>query len=237
MAIARRSYSVKVDDRGVDNIPLALPAGTTAGDMMYAFLGNIAFAPTSVTGPAGWVKLAERNNPGTDNTTGYVYQKVATSSEPATFTWTFGNNGKSLGAIVSYSGVDTAAAAVIAVDGWVDPPNTVTTPGITLAAGDWLATYQFGRQSPSTAAVKSWTNSTGTDQELVDNYNQDGAARLGTHALWDTNTAQTAGIKSRTITSSVNIQQVTVYSLRIPMLGGSGPALTGPNIWNSMASS
>lgn len=236
MAIARRGFTTLVDDRGVNTATLVRPS-VVAGDMMYAFIGSIAFAPTTISAPSGWTKIGERNNPGTDNTTSWVYQKAATGSEPADYTWTIGNNGKTLGVLAAYSGVDTAATPVLVSDGWVDPAKTVIAPSITPVTGDWVITYQFGRQSPSTTAIKSWVNNSHPgDSELVDTYNQDNAARLGTHALWDSNGAVTGGAQARTITASVNIQQVTVHSLRIPAssASGGGAPTGGPNAWNGM---
>ena len=62
----------------------------------------------------------------TDQTTGggtggfgnrlFVYQRVATGAEPASYTWTFGGqvvHGGAVGGIITFSGVDTASPIVV----------------------------------------------------------------------------------------------------------------------------
>ncbi len=76
---------------------------------------------TTLTPPAGWAQV----NTVTDQTTGggtggygnrlFVYQRVATGAEPASYTWTFGGqlvHAGAAGGIISFSGVDTASPIV-----------------------------------------------------------------------------------------------------------------------------
>jgi hypothetical protein len=222
MAVGLRGFRSKVDMRGVNNIALDVPPGSVTGDMMYAFLGNIAFAPTTVTTPSGWTKLGEWNNPGTDNTTSYLFAKPAGAAEPATYTWTFGHNGKSLGAIGTYTGVDLTAQHRSLVAGWVDGSAPYPSPSVELSTGDWLVTWAFGRQSPATTATKSWVNSTATDAERADEFTDETSSRHCSHAYYDSNGGLPAGNYSRSVTPTPVLQQVHLWSLRIPAAAGSG---------------
>lgn len=239
MAITRRNWTHKVDNRGVNNIELDVPAGTTTGDVMFAFVATIAFAPTTMQALAGWTKIGEHNNAGTDNTTSWIFKRNATGSEPASYTWTWGNNGKSLGGIITYTGVDPAVTPVPVVSGWVDPGIAVSGPIVNVPAGSWLTTWVFGRQSPKTDAVKSWSTSTGSDLELADEYTVDAdTSRHATHALYDSNGPAPGGNQSRILTASIQLQQVHLWELVVPMLGtepepdpgGGGGAITGAGI-------
>ena len=109
-------------------LSINVPAGTLANDVMIA---SITYRPcsntsggactTTLTPPAGWAQV----NTVTDQTTGggtggygnrlFVYQRVATGAEPASYTWTFGGqlvHAGAAGGIISFSGVDTASPIV-----------------------------------------------------------------------------------------------------------------------------
>lgn len=85
------------------------PAGTVAGDVMIA---SIAVRPSSVliTPPAGWsAQAATAQNTG-NTSRQQIFYRVAGGAEPASYTWLFESaHTGAAGAIVSYSGVDTAA--------------------------------------------------------------------------------------------------------------------------------
>jgi hypothetical protein len=112
-----------------NSLEINVPAGTTTGDVMIA---SITYRPCSNTSgaactttiappaPAGTWTLV--NTTSTDQTTGggtggfgnrlFVYQRVATGAEPASYTWTFGGvpvHAGAAGGIISFSGVDNAA--------------------------------------------------------------------------------------------------------------------------------
>jgi hypothetical protein len=239
MAVSRRGTPTGVvDNRGVATIVLPVTAGSTTGDMLYAFMGSIGTAPVTMATPTGWTKVGERQNSGTDNTTSYIYQKPAAASEAANYTFTFGSNAKSLGIIVTYSGVDLAATPVYAAIGGSEQPRALAAPAIELAAGDWLATYTFGRQSPASDVEKSWTIDAASDTELVDAYHGEaGTSRAGTHALYDSNGPMPGGQTARQVVVTPQIQQTHVWSLRIPVAGGQsggGGGGSTPGTWSSM---
>src|SRR5205823_10712649 len=62
-------------------------------------------AGTTITPPAGWNLVLRQDSASAISTATYV--KVAGSSEPATYTWSFGTAGEASGGIGSYIGVNT----------------------------------------------------------------------------------------------------------------------------------
>ncbi len=113
------------------------PAGTAAG---HALIASIAARPRNmtVTVPAGWILMTS-----TQQTAGGVstapggmtlltYYKIATVSEPASYTWTFANpvlgqGGSAVGGILVFSGIDTSASPI---DVW---SQRLTASGLTHA--------------------------------------------------------------------------------------------------------
>ena len=108
-------------------LDVAVPAGSTLGDTMIASIGirpcsNVpaGACTVAVTPPAGWTLVR-----GVDQTSGggtggegdrlFVYQRIATATEPATYTWTFtgppGNAGAA-GSIATFQGVDVSSPIV-----------------------------------------------------------------------------------------------------------------------------
>jgi len=110
------------------NLVINVPPGTLTDDVMIA---SIAIRPCSNTNggactvtllpPAGWTLLRLTDQTGGGGVGGFgnrlaVYQRVATGTEPASYTWTFGGtplHAGAVGAISSYAGVDTSNPVVV----------------------------------------------------------------------------------------------------------------------------
>lgn len=110
-------------------LTIAVPAGTVANDVMVAAITVRPCSSTSggactvtIRPPAGWTQAASAP---IDQTTGggvggfgnrlFVYYRVASGSEPASYTWLFGGGPVPAGAaggIMSFSGVDTTSPIV-----------------------------------------------------------------------------------------------------------------------------
>ncbi len=81
-----------------------MPAGVSDGHFLLALIHVSGGSSAVVTPPAGWT-LYQRTNEGTTRAA-LIYYKVA-SSEPASYTWTFGSSLFRTGGIMAFSGVDT----------------------------------------------------------------------------------------------------------------------------------
>ena len=93
----------------LNGLTINVPAGTVAGDVMVA---SIAVRPSSVliNPPTGWSVQAATVQNGGNTSRQQIFYRVATVGEPANYTWTFDSaHTGAVGAIASYSGVDTAA--------------------------------------------------------------------------------------------------------------------------------
>ena len=106
-------------------LTIVRPAGVTAG---RALIASIAARPSNmtVTVPTGWVLMTSTQQPsgGVSTLPGgmtlLTYYKIATTSEPASYTWTFANGtlgqgGSAVGGILAFSGIDTSAGSPINV--------------------------------------------------------------------------------------------------------------------------
>jgi hypothetical protein len=112
------------------NLILPAPANVQPGDVMVAVI-DVRQTPTTTT-PAGWTQVSM-----TPNGTAYrqfVYTKVA-GAEPLTYEFGFSQRSAATGAIVAYSGVDTAdpvqtfTAAIGTATDITGPSATTTADG------------------------------------------------------------------------------------------------------------
>lgn len=109
-------------DGSAGALTIPVPPGVSAG---RALIASIAARPRSmtVTVPAGWILMTATDQPagGVSTAPGgmtlLTYYKIATVSEPASYTWTFANptlnqGGSAVGGILVFSGIDTSASPI-----------------------------------------------------------------------------------------------------------------------------
>ena len=115
-------------------LTIVTPSGVASGDLMVAQV-MIRRDGVTATPPAGWSLIRA------DDFTGNglfqaLYYKVAGSSEPGNFTWTFSATAHRAGAILNYRGANTASP----IDSHSGQTNLVSTPitapGITTTVAD-----------------------------------------------------------------------------------------------------
>jgi hypothetical protein len=112
-------------------ITINVPTGTTLNDVMIA---GITFRPCSTTDgnnctktiatPTGWTLVDSVDQKSGGGTGGYgvrlfIYQRVVTGTEPASYTWTFGGSPAltgAVGGILTFSGVDNSSPIVATAD-------------------------------------------------------------------------------------------------------------------------
>jgi hypothetical protein len=116
------------------SITAARPASVTAGDLLVVALAKIGTA--AMTAPAGWALV---RNPADgialDTTTGTlrqaVYFKVATATEPSSYTWTFSAGQNAAAVLAVYRGVDTVTPFDVS-GGQANPiARSIAAPSIT----------------------------------------------------------------------------------------------------------
>src|SRR5260221_522308 len=89
---------------GGSTLAIGLPAGTASGDVMVAHV-IVRTAGNAIAAPAGWNPVLRQDSSSSMATA--TYEKVAGSSEPASYTWSFSIAGEASGGIASYIGVNT----------------------------------------------------------------------------------------------------------------------------------
>lgn len=137
-----------------NGLTVKVPAGTAIGDVMLA---AIALTPGRVTiaAPSGWT--LKRTIVAGDSSRLAIYYRVGSGSEPASYTWSFGAaHAGAVGAIASFSGVDTANPILAESGTRTESAKAHATPSIsTTASGAMLvATFSY-------AAAGTWTPPTG----------------------------------------------------------------------------
>src|SRR5947199_5472705 len=98
-------YTLSLHDAlPISSLTISTPVGTTSGDVMIAHV-VVRTAGNTITAP-GWIKVLQQDTSSAISTV--TYMKVAGSSEPASYVWSFGTAGEASGGIDSYIGGDTS---------------------------------------------------------------------------------------------------------------------------------
>lgn len=232
--VGYRNRSVGNTSQSGGSTVLPMPVGLKSGDRMYALLGSLAATPT-ITEPAGWTKVSEYQT-GTTLKTALFYRDITAAAEPASYTWTWSSNGRTMALGVSYYGLDLAAAALGGTQSVTDSSSAPQTFAFaTPQDGDWALFGAMAKESPGTDNVKSWTDSDSLDVKRHDNYGTNtGTGPRITGAWWDTGRGLPASTVQRTLTPSVPLTHQHAWGLRLAAPAGSGdpPPPSGVTTWS-----
>jgi MSHA biogenesis protein MshQ len=153
----------------VSSVTVARPAGLLSGDVMIAVVSFNDVPPLWVlvcllspsscpVAPTGWTLVATPVD-GTRMVT-QVYQRVATGTEPASYTWTLGgpvgtvgNSRRAAGAILAYRGVDTTAPVEANASQNNAASTTATAPSVTTVSANAMLVSVFSVVNGSTTAT------------------------------------------------------------------------------------
>jgi Bacterial Ig domain len=138
--ISFRSASSATNGTGL-TLDVQAPAGIVSGDVLVAVI-DVRGTP-AITAPAGWT-LVRLDEIATTMRQG-LYVRVATGSEPSSYTWGFSKSQTAVAGILGYSGVDPTSP-VDASSGLANATavTTITAPSITTSAnGDEIIGF-FG---------------------------------------------------------------------------------------------
>lgn len=121
---------------------------TEAGDLLLASI-DVRGQPT-ITAPVGWQLVREDLN-GTAMRKG-TYWRIATGSEPASYTWRFSAKPPAVGIMLAYSGVSTTAP-IEASSGRLSTGATVSAPSVqtSVAGAQLVGLFGVARVSAITA--------------------------------------------------------------------------------------
>ena len=166
--IALRGVSTATNDDGEDTLTIPVP-NHQPGDLLLATV-NFRGSPDLST-PAGW-NLLRRDENGTAVRM-VTYWRVAGSSEPASYTWTFERRPPAVGSILAYSGVSTPDP-IEASSGQANPRSSmVTAPSVTtqspgaFVVGLFAVNKDAEISPPTGMTERSEVSSPGTEQYPV----------------------------------------------------------------------
>ena len=140
------------------SLTISVPMGTVTGDVMVAAIA-VRSSAVLITPPTGWAAQAATVQTLGDSNRQQIFTRVATGSEPASYTWLFdiAHTGAA-GAIVSYSGVDNASP-IDAFSGNTTPQGSDTllqhralSTNTTVADAMVISTHAFGSAATWTSA-------------------------------------------------------------------------------------
>ncbi len=151
-SISLRAAAIGNNGAGDSTLTIGLPAGTRSGDVMVAHV-IVHPAGNTITPPAGWNLVLRQDSPSAISTVSYV--KVAGSSEPATYTWSFGTSGQASGGIASYIGVNTTTPVDVAHAQYNANTSNVDNSGVTTTTANDMLVYAVGIVVQTTVNVPS----------------------------------------------------------------------------------
>lgn len=140
-------------DNSLQGISINVPSGTTTDDVM---ISAIAVGPSStgITAPSGWT-LINRQDQGTATSNSQaIYYRVATASEPGSYTWIFSGgavNGSAAG-IASYRGVDTASVVNVSGSQATSSSTSHAAPSINTTVSSAMIVVAY-----SYSSSENWT--------------------------------------------------------------------------------
>ncbi len=113
----------------VSAVTVPLPVGTAGNDLLLAVIAYRGGDTSGIAASAGWTQVTSTVDGALLGIT--VYSRIATASEPATYTWTLSPGNRAAGAIITFRGVDTTnpiAAYGTSING---ASTSLTAPSIT----------------------------------------------------------------------------------------------------------
>ena len=96
----------------------------------------------ALAAPAGWSVVLRQDSTSAISTATYV--KVAGSSEPASYTWSFGTSGQASGGIASYIGVNTTTPVDTSNAQFNNSTTNVDNSGVTTSVANEMLVYAVG---------------------------------------------------------------------------------------------
>jgi hypothetical protein len=132
-------------------LTLSRPTTVASGDVLIASIDMRVSSGASITPPAGWSLIRRDSNaPGYRSLTQALYYRVAGSSEPASYRWSFGLQAPVAGAILDLKGIDRTSPVDSHSGAFTPQSGSIVAPSVTTtAAGDVVLAF-FGTTSSTT---------------------------------------------------------------------------------------
>lgn len=222
------------------SVTCAVPAGVTAGELLVACATHLS--RSSIPNQAGWTKAGQGVSPSYSLSTALFY-RIATASEPASYTFTGLSSGANTVEMVRISGAPTSSVLDAAVDAsGAGGTYTFTMPSLTTASAGALVlsavacsaivSSDIAAASGNPATIIADTTGTGR-RTILAFEDRPAAGSVGTRAWKATANVAWAGI-------SVAIKPATAASTSATVTGAtataSGAAFAGSLIAGDIVS-
>jgi len=137
-----RSSTSTGTSAGTSSFTMNKPSGVVDGDLLLAFTecGRESSRGAQV-GPSGWVNLVSNNQETGPSHNLQCWVKIATASEPASYTWTNSAGGAWAGVILAYDDRTTGGATASGAESTLD--TTLTNDGVTTTVADSIVVYAY----------------------------------------------------------------------------------------------
>ncbi len=159
--IAYRAAASGAAPSGTLTLTVPVPGATLSGDLLVA---TIAVRPSTstITAPAGWtLRIRTNQSSGVANAQA-IYYRVATGSEPASYSWTFSTSTGSAGGMVAFSGVDPVTPIDVSAGTANSSSLSQPAPSVTTTVANTMVVTSHSMSSSAT-----WTPPAGM-AEAVD---------------------------------------------------------------------
>ena len=143
--ITRESVSTTVNTTASSTVSVTKPAGTVAGNVLVSCLALNGGSVAGTGVPAGWTPVASVTAQANPKVFGYY--KVATASEPASYTWTLASSVAGGGGVARYSGASGVDGAATSASGSSAASGTVA--GVTTTTANAMLVGCMGVNSSS----------------------------------------------------------------------------------------
>ncbi len=196
-------------------ISIVAPTGTVENDVLIAALG-VQPSTATITAPAGWTLERRVDNASATTNSLAVYRKLASASEPATYTWTITGATFAVGGIQGFYNVDTANPVDVSGAGQATASGTAhatSTVNTTVANTILVTNHTF-------ASSRSWTPPTGMTEGFDQKSGGDNAAGQSIEGNYVVQSAAGAtGAKSATAAGDADRGAAHILALKRAALG------------------
>jgi hypothetical protein len=130
---------------------LSVPAGTQSGDLLLAFVSVAYQFPRVNPAPSGWTMIAEAHS----SANGHMFYRVADGTEPASYTFTWGDSRNAQAVMMRYTGIDTSSPIGASSFDSSSFPHP-SAPSVTTTVDDSIV-VRFLSQTDNPSAIPSGT--------------------------------------------------------------------------------
>ena len=235
-AIAQRG-SVSTNSSASTSVAINVPSGVVQGDIMFATLSVYDSGKSAgVSTCTGWTQISTGQLGGTNRSWGTLMYRIATSSEPASYTFNTGSASRFVGSIIAFSGVDGSSPFdVTPLSSFTTASATSVSPASITTVSPNAAIVMLSMISrvntTTTGNFNSWTTtSPGTLTEICD-YGYNGTTSAGVGAAWAIKASAGAtgsGLVTLALSARIGAQLIALRPL-VPTITTSVSTLTGFN--------